>query len=138
MLPSDLKPEQFIGYPPEARKLVTGCVAALHRIQRCRRFGAVINLGELAQHTFFYSIERKTMDRRDFLKTTSTVIAGATLAPGALASRPALPGECKPEGRMVLPINRNWRYNKAFVEGPHPPHFDDSGSQPLVLPPPIV
>ena len=47
------------------------------------------------------------MDRRDFLKTTSTVIAGATLAPGALAGRPALPGDSKPEGRMVLPINRH-------------------------------
>ena len=32
MLPSDLKPEQFNGYPPEARKLVTGYVAALQRL----------------------------------------------------------------------------------------------------------
>ena len=29
MLPSDLKPEQFNGYPPEARKLVTGYVETL-------------------------------------------------------------------------------------------------------------
>src|SRR5258708_15950452 len=58
MLPSDLKPEQFIGYPPEARKLVTGWVAALPRIQRCRRFGAVINLGELAA-TYFFLFDRK-------------------------------------------------------------------------------
>src|SRR6266851_8333542 len=104
------------------------------RIQRCRRFGAVINLGELAATYFFYSIERKTMDRRDFLKTTSTVIAGATLAPGALAGRPALPGDSKPEGRMVLPINRNWRYNNAFVEGAHGRDFDDSGFERVVIP----
>src|SRR6267378_1487438 len=32
MLPSDLKPEQFNGYPPEARKLVIGYVAALQRL----------------------------------------------------------------------------------------------------------
>jgi hypothetical protein len=32
MLPSDLKPEQFKGYPPEARKLVTGFVVALQRL----------------------------------------------------------------------------------------------------------
>ena len=32
MLPSDLKPEQFTGYPPQARKLVMGCVAALQQL----------------------------------------------------------------------------------------------------------
>jgi len=37
------------------------------------------------------------MDRRDFLKTTSTVIAGPMLAPGALAGHPALPGDSQAE-----------------------------------------
>jgi hypothetical protein len=32
MLPSDLKPEQFKNYPPEARKLATDYVAALQRL----------------------------------------------------------------------------------------------------------
>src|ERR1700732_938553 len=32
MLPRDLKPEQFSGYPPEARKLVTNYIAALQRL----------------------------------------------------------------------------------------------------------
>ncbi len=32
MLPSDLKPQQFNGYPPEARKLVSGFVEALQRL----------------------------------------------------------------------------------------------------------
>lgn len=32
MLPSDLKPEQFKGYPPEARKLVAAHVAVLRRL----------------------------------------------------------------------------------------------------------
>ena len=74
------------------------------------------------------------MDRRDFLKTTSTVIAGATLAPGTLAANPALPGDSNAEGRMVLPINRNWRYNKSFVEGAHGGEFDDSGFERVVIP----
>ena len=47
------------------------------------------------------------MDRRDFLKTTSTVLAGATLAPGALAGDPARAADSRAEGRMILPINRN-------------------------------
>jgi len=74
------------------------------------------------------------MDRRDFLKTTSTVIAGATLAPGTLAANPALTGDSTAEGRMVLPINRNWRYNKSFVEGAHGREFDDSGFERVVIP----
>src|ERR1700687_3283498 len=74
------------------------------------------------------------MDRRDFLKTTSTVIAGGTLAPGTLAANPPLTGDSKAEGRMVLPINRNWRYNKSFVEGAHGREFDDSGFERVVIP----
>ncbi len=74
------------------------------------------------------------MDRRDFLKTTSAVIAGATLAPGTLAADPALPGDSKAEGRMVLPINRKWRYNKSFVEGAHGREFDDSAFERVVIP----
>ena len=32
MVPSDLKPEQFNGYPPEGRKLITGYVGPLQRL----------------------------------------------------------------------------------------------------------
>jgi hypothetical protein len=32
MLPSDLKAEQFNGYPPEARKLVSAYVGVLRRL----------------------------------------------------------------------------------------------------------
>jgi beta-galactosidase len=74
------------------------------------------------------------MDRRDFLKTTSTVIAGATLAPGALAGKSPLPVDSKADGRMILPINRNWRYNKSFVEGAHAREFDDSSFERVVIP----
>jgi beta-galactosidase len=76
------------------------------------------------------------MDRRDFLKTTSTVIAGATLAPGTLSGHPALPGAspANADGRMVFPINRNWRYNRSFVEGAHGRDFDDSSFERVVVP----
>ena len=74
------------------------------------------------------------MDRRDFLKTTSTVIAGATLAPGALASDSPLPPDSKSDGRMILPINRNWRYSKSFFEGAHAREFDASSFERVVIP----
>ena len=32
MLPSDLKPEQFTGYPPEARKLVVAHLGTLQQL----------------------------------------------------------------------------------------------------------
>src|SRR5882724_1538382 len=78
------------------------------------------------------NLKRKTMDRRDFLKTTSTVIAGATLAPRTLASRSA--AASSGDGRMILPINRNWRYSKTFAQGAHGREFDDSGFDRVVVP----
>src|SRR5450755_4083325 len=72
------------------------------------------------------------MDRRDFLKTTSTVIAGATFAPGTLAG--ASPAAAMGDGRLVLPINRNWRYSKTFAQGAHGKDFDDSGFDRVVVP----
>ncbi|HTQ60312.1 MAG TPA: glycoside hydrolase family 2 TIM barrel-domain containing protein [Candidatus Solibacter sp.] len=73
------------------------------------------------------------MDRRGFLKTTSTVLAGTTLAPGLLSGHP-LPDSSKGEGRMVFPINRNWRYNRSFVQGAHGKEFDDSAFERVVIP----
>jgi beta-galactosidase len=74
------------------------------------------------------------MYRRDFLKTTSTVLAGATLTRGAFARPSAQSGESSATGRMVLPMNRNWRYNATFVEGAHAREFDDSGFARVVVP----
>lgn len=74
------------------------------------------------------------MDRRDFLKATSTVITAATLVPKALAGKPPLPGDSNLEGRMTLPINRNWRFNKSVVEGAHAPEFDDSNFERVAVP----
>src|SRR5258705_6605629 len=74
------------------------------------------------------------MHRRDFLKTTSTVIAGATIARAALAGNSTPPADSKADGRMILPINRNWRFNKSIVEGAHAREFDDSSFERVVIP----
>src|SRR5215831_17654784 len=68
---------------------------------------------------------RIAMHRRDFLKTTSTLIAGATLSRSAFAgsANQAAPAD----GRLMLPMNRNWRYSRTVAEGAHVREFDDSG-----------
>jgi len=68
------------------------------------------------------------MDRRHFLKTTGTLIAGATLVPSAFAEPETS------EGRLVLPMNRSWLYSRTVVEGAHRKDFDDSGYEKVVVP----
>ena len=72
------------------------------------------------------------MDRRNFLKTTGTFIAGATIARSTFASGAAEPNAA--QGRLVLPMNRNWRYSRTVVEGAHARDFDDSGYERVVIP----
>ncbi|MEO6817819.1 MAG: glycoside hydrolase family 2 TIM barrel-domain containing protein [Edaphobacter sp.] len=70
------------------------------------------------------------MLRRDFIKTTSTLLAASTLpSAAALAS-----SHDNTQTRSVLPINRNWRYHPAKVEGAHAPEFDDSSFERVVIP----
>ena len=71
------------------------------------------------------------MDRREFLKATGAVIVGATLAPGTSAESPSI---SNPVGRLVLPINRNWRYSPIRGEGVHLKDFDDSRFERVVVP----
>ena len=73
------------------------------------------------------------MDRRDFLKTTGTAFAGATVASAAFATSPA-GGNSGLVGRKVLSLNRRWRYNPSFVEGAHDIAFDDSRFERVVIP----
>ncbi len=60
MLPSDLKPEQFKNYPPEARKLVTDYVAALQRLPLT--FVASL-LREVIDYDFKFPPERKAIEK---------------------------------------------------------------------------
>src|ERR1700730_2953037 len=72
------------------------------------------------------------MDRRHFLKTTGTFLAGATIARSAFAGATDQPSAAP--GRLVLPINRNWRYSRVVREGEHERDFDDSGFERIVIP----
>jgi beta-galactosidase len=72
------------------------------------------------------------MDRRNFLRTTSTVIAGVTLVRGTLAGATA--ADASAAGRLVLPINRNWRFHKSVIDAAHGRDFDDSGFERVVIP----
>src|ERR1700759_5273406 len=77
------------------------------------------------------------MDRRDFLRTTGTVIAGATIASNADRASVALAASvpaADSAGRIVLPINRNWRYSKKYAQGAHGKDFDDSSFDRVVIP----
>ncbi len=72
------------------------------------------------------------MDRRNFLKTSGTVVAGSAVV-AALPSAAAEPGSGQ-AGRMVLPINRNWRYSPATSPGAHEREFDDSNFVRVTVP----
>src|SRR6185437_14992451 len=70
------------------------------------------------------------MDRRNFIRTTSTLIAGAKLAPHALGEST---GTASP-GRMILPINRGWKFSAKQVDGGHEKAFDDASFETIVIP----
>jgi len=72
------------------------------------------------------------MDRRTFLQQSGTLIAGAALTPYALSANPA--PETGTAGRLILPINRKWRYSRTVVEGGHDKNFDDSKFDQVVVP----
>jgi beta-galactosidase len=73
------------------------------------------------------------MQRRDFLKTTGTLIAGATLTTSALAAE-TVASKPSADGRIILPINRNWRYSKTPSDAAHAKDFDDSSFERVVVP----
>jgi beta-galactosidase len=74
------------------------------------------------------------MDRRGFIKNTGTLIAGAALAPYALPEVYADMPTSDSSGRLILPMNRNWRYSRTVVEGGHAKDFDDSAFERVVIP----
>jgi beta-galactosidase len=72
------------------------------------------------------------MDRRDFLKTTGTLLATSAVSPAvnsyAAASAPAQ------KSRVILPINRRWRYSPKAIEAAHQREFDDSSFERVTIP----
>jgi len=72
------------------------------------------------------------MDRRNFLRTTGTLVASGAISKNALAE--ALSSEKTSGGRLVLPINRNWRYRSDVPAGFETREFDESGFERVVVP----
>lgn len=60
MLPTELKPEQFSGYPPEARKLVTSELAALRRLPLS--FLPSL-LREAIEYDYKFPVERRALEK---------------------------------------------------------------------------
>jgi hypothetical protein len=60
MLPHDLRPEHFSGYPPEARALITNYIGVLHLLPLC--FVASL-LREVVDYDFKFPAERKAVER---------------------------------------------------------------------------
>jgi beta-galactosidase len=73
--------------------------------------------------------EEISMKRRDFLKTASAVVASTALPEAQLFADDHIPS-----GRAILPMNRNWRYHPAKVDGAESLSFDDAGFERVVIP----
>jgi beta-galactosidase len=73
------------------------------------------------------------MERRDFIKNTGALVAGM-LAESAFAgtSSSSLPSVAS--GRLVLPMNRNWRFSRSAVADARMKDFDDSKFERVVIP----
>src|SRR5262249_32330979 len=63
---------------------------------------------------------------------TGTLLAGATLAGSPLAADAAETGAA--QGRLIIPINRNWRFGRSVSEASHNRDFDDSSYESIVIP----
>jgi beta-galactosidase len=72
------------------------------------------------------------MDRRDFLKTTTTLVASGAVSNNLLAG--AFSPEAATGGRLMLPINRNWRFSPQVPAGFEARDFDDSSFERVVIP----
>jgi beta-galactosidase len=73
------------------------------------------------------------MDRRDFIKHTSGLLASAAMA-GAPAFAAETASHHSARGRTVLPMNRNWRFHAGKIDAASSPTFDDSAFTRVVLP----
>jgi len=81
------------------------------------------------------------MDRRDFLKTTGSLVSATAFrgaegeaTPHADTGAAAAVTSPAGTGRWVLPLNRNWLYSRTRVDGAHRKEFDDSGFERVTLP----
>ena len=74
------------------------------------------------------------MDRRRFLEGTTTLLAGAALAPNPLTAGESRSSAPASPGRLVLPMNRGWRFSRTADPNAHARDFDDSSFEKVVVP----
>src|SRR5579872_3925175 len=73
--------------------------------------------------------DKNSMKRRDFLKTAGAVVASTALPDAQLFAEGQLAA-----GRMILPMNRNWCYQAAKVDGAESVNFDDAKFDQVTIP----
>ncbi|HTF64802.1 MAG TPA: beta galactosidase jelly roll domain-containing protein [Edaphobacter sp.] len=74
------------------------------------------------------------MDRRDFIRSTGSVLVGASLAgAGATLARTGNKS-ARPSQRQNLPINRGWRFSRTNSTNGHAKDFDDSHFERIAVP----
>jgi beta-galactosidase len=73
------------------------------------------------------------MDRRSFLKTSGTILAGTTIASNVAAANYAEPDPTAAR-RITLPINRKWRYSPTANPAARERDFDDSSFARVTVP----
>src|SRR5512146_3167977 len=71
---------------------------------------------------------RGLMNRRDFVKSTTAAVAALSVPETILALAP------ETASRLVLPINRNWRYSAKRVPNDNARAFDDSRFDRVTIP----
>src|SRR5882762_11073257 len=74
------------------------------------------------------------MQRRDFIKKSGSVMVAGILTENALSQALSSSPQSATAGRLVFPINRNWRYGRSFAEGTQAKDFDDSKFETVVVP----
>src|SRR5580704_16772933 len=110
------------------------CARRSNRLKRCCRLRKLLITQGLWINCLARSIAvglGEFMDRRDFMKAATTLLASAALQRSDFAQQASGPEN---GARRVLPMNRGWRYNPSLVEGGHELNFDDSKFAPVVVP----
>jgi beta-galactosidase len=73
------------------------------------------------------------MDRRSFLKSSGTILAGTTIASNVAAANYAESGPAAP-GRITLPINRKWHFSPTANPAARERDFDDGSFARVTVP----
>jgi beta-galactosidase len=74
------------------------------------------------------------MQRREFIKKTGAAVVAGMLAENTFGQMSNSSPPSPSGGRVVLPMNRNWRYSRSFAEGRQAKDFDDSKFETVVVP----